>query len=168
MQPCTKVNPALACGDQVSNSSRSSCEFVEVKFWIRKTKFQTQVRFPTQTQVSDSTFPPLRSPARIWRRRRRWWSNNDFNSLLFISSLETDIIITHLKSNADHAAELKLISVNIWNVGFWNYSKTRTWTPRSPAGIWRRRRRSLWVRGENMHWASLPYLSSLGSAKVRA
>ena len=32
-------------------------EFVEVKFRIRKTKFRTQVKFPTQTQVSDSALP---------------------------------------------------------------------------------------------------------------
>ena len=42
---------------QVSNSSNSSFEFVDVKFRIRNMKLRTEVKFPTRTQVSNSTFP---------------------------------------------------------------------------------------------------------------
>ena len=49
------------------------------------------------------------------------WSNNHFNNLHFISSLET-------KEKYTHAAETSHWGVVIvWNVGCWNGSKTRTW-----------------------------------------
>ena len=39
-------------------------------------------------------------------------------------SLETDVMITRFKRNADHAAGKTIVFVNCWNVGCWNDGKT--------------------------------------------
>ena len=62
------------------------------------------------------------------RRRLIGWSNNQFNNLHFILSLETHITINYMfQVKCRPFSWNKMYSMNLWNAGCRNDSKTRAW-----------------------------------------